>query len=89
MLGKGALSSAPLEVPKAIVCAWREESPGLALETIATWRKQFGAEIPACLIHVKAEADLSALDTSFGTVVLSHPLQPGQLRAWLRRSGLG
>ena len=88
VLGKGALSSAPLEVPKAIVCAWREESPGLALETIATWRKQFGAEIPACLIHVKAEADLSALDTSFGTVVLSHPLQPGQLRAWLRRSGL-
>jgi len=88
VLGNGALSSAPLEVPKAIVCAWREESPGLALETVATWRKQFGAEIPACLIHVKAEADLSALNTSFGTVVLSDPLQPGQLRAWLRRSGL-
>jgi signal transduction histidine kinase len=88
VLAADSLSSAPMQAPQAIVCAWQAEGPGLALETIAAWRGRFGAEIPACLIHVDADADVSATGPSSTTAVLANPLQPGQLRAWLRRSGL-
>jgi len=88
VLAADALYSGPIEAPQAIVCAWQEESPGLALETVSAWRSRFGAEIPACLIYVGADADIPGWGASPATVVLAHPLQPGQLRAWLRRSGL-
>ena len=87
-LAADSLSGEPSESPQAIVSAWQADDPALALETVAAWRKRFGAEIPACLIHVGADADVSATGAASATVVLAHPLQPGQLRAWLRRSGL-
>ena len=88
VLGADSLSGAQNGAPQAIVCAWQTGAPSLALETIAQWKRQYGDAFPACLIHVGADADRSALDASSGTVALADPLQPGQLRAWLRRSGL-
>jgi len=73
-------------VPTAIAVAWDPHAPEGALAWIAQMRGRYGADLPVCLIHVTANADLSLFTELTGVVALSDPVQPGQLRAWLRRS---
>jgi hypothetical protein len=72
-------------VPTAIAVAWDAHATEGALAWIAQMRGRYGADLPACLMHVAANADLSLFTEMTGFVALSDPIQPGQLRAWLRR----
>lgn len=68
--------------PDGIVLAW-DEAQGLAsLQSLPAWG---AVRVPVCVVYAEALAQTAQSSGQQAVVYLADPLQPAQLRAWLRR----
>jgi hypothetical protein len=64
------------------VLAW-DEAQGLAsLQSLPAWG---AVRVPVCVVYAEALAQTAQSSGQQAVVYLADPLQPAQLRAWLRR----